>query len=317
MNTKKLSLGIDTSNYKTSVAVVDNEGNILFNSQKFLNVKEGERGLRQSDALFQHIQKLPDEIRYVLSDSDIRDNIGCVSVSTKPRPIEGSYMPVFTAGIGAAKMISTSLNVPMYEYSHQEGHIEAVKFYSDLKHINKPFVCFHFSGGTTEAILVDKSQNRFEIVGGSKDIAYGQVVDRIGVALGMSFPSGEEMDRIACTTKANSTLFTIIKVKDCFVNLSGIETQGQRLINDCTKEELISGLFKTLAKSISDMTLQIADKYSVHDFIFAGGVSSSQFIREYLNNSLPNNINTVFGDPKLSQDNAIGTALLGGHNIWL
>lgn len=317
MNIKKLSLGIDTSNYKTSVAVVDNEGNILFNSQKFLNVKEGERGLRQSDALFQHIQKLPDDIRNILFDKDIRDNIGCVSVSTRPRPVEGSYMPVFTAGIGAAKMISASLNIPMYEFSHQEGHIEAVKFYSDLKHIDKPFVCFHFSGGTTEAILVDQIQNKYELVGGSKDIAYGQVVDRIGVALGMSFPSGQEMDKIACAAKVKPTLFTKVKVKDGFVNLSGIETQGQRLINDCNKEELILGLFKTLAKSISDMTLQIADKCSVQDFIFAGGVSSSQFIREYLKTSLPNNINTVFGDPKLSQDNAIGTALLGGHNIWL
>ena len=93
-NAKRLSLGIDTSNYKTSVAVVDCSGRVLFNHQEYLDVKKGERGLRQSEAFFQHVQKLPDAIQKALSDFAIRDNIGAVSFSTRPRPIEGSYMPV-------------------------------------------------------------------------------------------------------------------------------------------------------------------------------------------------------------------------------
>jgi len=317
MITSKLSLGIDTSNYKTSVAVVDSEGTVLFNSQEFLHVKEGERGLRQSDALFQHIQRLPDTIEKVLLNESIRKNIGCVSVSTRPRPVEGSYMPVFTAGTGAAKMLGASLNVPVYEFSHQEGHIEAVKFYSSLKDTYNPFVCFHFSGGTTEAIYVDKNIQRFDIVGGSKDLAYGQVLDRIGVSLGFDFPCGEEMDRVALLYKENYKIFTKIKVKDCYTNLSGIETQGQRAVSLHTKEEVIKDLFNKLAQSIVEMTIQISEKYNVKDFIFAGGVSSSQYIRQYLYSNLADSINIVFGESKMSQDNAIGTALLGGHNIWL
>lgn len=317
MSKNKLSLGIDTSNYKTSVAVVDSEGNILFNCQEFLHVKNGERGLRQSDALFHHIQKLPEIIEKALAQDNIREKIGCISVSTRPRPVEGSYMPVFTAGINCARVLSASLNVPLFSFSHQEGHIEAVKYYSPIRDIAKPFVCFHFSGGTTEAILVDYDKQLFEIVGGSRDLAYGQVLDRIGVSLGMDFPCGEEMDRIACSGGPAKGIFTKIKVNDCYVNLSGIETQGQRFLGSQPTEQIIENLFSTLAQSIGQMTVQIAEKYQVEDFIFAGGVSSSKYIRNYLNKILPKHLNIVFGDAKLSQDNAIGTALLGGQQIWL
>ena len=184
-----LSLGIDTSNYKTSVAVVDAEGNILYNHQKLLEVKSGERGLRQSEALFQHVQRLPGVIEEALQSEGIRTRIGSVSVSSRPRPVDGSYMPVFTAGMGYARAVAAALDVPLQEFSHQEGHIEAVKHYSEMAELDK-LICFHFSGGTTEAVLVDKHDGIFEIVGGSRDLAYGQVLDRLGVALGHAFPCG-------------------------------------------------------------------------------------------------------------------------------
>ena len=316
MRQKKLSLGIDTSNYKTSVAAVDEEGNILYNSQNFLYVKEGERGLRQSDAFFQHVKKLPDLMEEVFSLPSIRENLACISVSTKPRPIEGSYMPVFTAGVAFARTLASSMNLPLYEFSHQEGHIEAVKYYSKFKDTNK-LVTFHFSGGTTECILVDQENNNFEIIGGSKDLAYGQVLDRIGVSLGLSFPCGEQLDEIALFASYKEKRLSKIKVNDCFVNLSGIETQAQRLIGNVLADELISEVFDKISTSILEMTLQISEKYHINDFLFAGGVSSSGYIRNYLRNNLPKDINIAFGEPKLSQDNAVGIALLGGKNIWL
>ena len=218
MKQKKLALGIDTSNYKTSVAVVDEEGNILYNSQNFLYVKEGERGLRQSDAFFQHVKKLPELMEEVFFLPKVRENLACVSVSTSPRPIEGSYMPVFTAGVAFARTLASSMNLPLYEFSHQEGHIESVKFYSKFKDTNK-LVTFHFSGGTTECILVDQDNNNFEIIGGSKDLAYGQVLDRIGVSLGLSFPCGEQLDEIALFASYKEKRLSKIKVNDCFVDL--------------------------------------------------------------------------------------------------
>lgn len=314
-----LSLGIDTSNYKTSVAVVDAEGNILFNHQRLLEVKSGERGLRQSEALFQHVQRLPGVIKEVFSDDNIRTNIGTVSVSTRPRPVEGSYMPVFTAGAGYGQAVAASLGVPLQEFSHQEGHIEAVKYFSDFADTDR-LICFHFSGGTTEALLVDTKKNSVEIVGGSKDLAYGQVLDRLGVALGYDFPSGAALDKAASDYKSGKTdksLLSKIKVNDAYVNLSGIETQCTRLVGQRDNEELIRACFFRLSESVAEMTHQLAAKYDIINFLYAGGVSSSRYMRNYLESNLSRNIQTAFGTPELSSDNAVGTALLGGKKIWL
>ena len=310
---RTLSLGIDTSNYKTSAAVVNETGEILFNHQQLLKVKQGERGLRQSEALFQHVQNLPAVMETVFAQGGIREQIGCISVSTRPRPLEGSYMPVFTAGQGYARSLAAALGVPLYEVSHQEGHIEAIRHYSELKDAN-PLICFHFSGGTTEAILVDGSKS--EIVGGSRDLAYGQVLDRIGVAMGMAFPAGEAMDRIAENDRKHPSIFTKIKVQDGYVNLSGIETQGQRMFADYPQEEVLDDLFEKLSASVLEMTLQLSEKYNIKNFIYAGGVSCSQYMRQYLMNRLTGKLNIAFGRSELSSDNAVGVALLGGKHIW-
>ena len=310
---RTLSLGIDTSNYKTSAAVVNETGEILFNHQQLLKVKQGERGLRQSEALFQHVQNLPAVMEAVFAQEGIRERIGCISVSTRPRPLEGSYMPVFTAGQGYARSLAAALGVPLYEVSHQEGHIEAIRHYSELKDAN-PLICFHFSGGTTQAILVDGSKS--EIVGGSRDLAYGQVLDRIGVAMGMAFPAGEAMDRIAENGRKHPSIFTKIKVQDGYVNLSGIETQGQRMFADYPQEEVLDDLFEKLSASVLEMTLQLSEKYNIKNFIYAGGVSCSQYMRQYLMNRLTGKLNIAFGRSELSSDNAVGVALLGGKHIW-
>lgn len=331
--TMRLSLGIDTSNYKTSVAVVSQDGDILFNKRSFLDVKKGERGLRQSEAFFQHVNKLPDLLSEIMADKRIREDIRCVAVSNRPRPVEGSYMPVFNAGVSAARILSMALAVPMYEFSHQEGHIEAARYYSEMRDAD-PFVCFHFSGGTTEAVAVEKSSGRFQIVGGTIDISYGQVLDRLGVAMGFDFPCGGDIDEMAVsqaragqeTSATFAPSFSPIKVKDCFVNLSGAETQGQRLLEELklggeiparSAERFASELMYTVCRSIEDMTAQICEKYGIKDFIFAGGVSSSKYLREYMSGRLEGKVNLAFAEPELSQDNAVGTALLGGSEIWL
>lgn len=314
---KPLSLGIDTSNYKTSVAVTDRNGVIIRDCRSFLYVKKGERGLRQSDALFQHVRILPRLIEEALDDPSIRKNIGCVSASSRPRPVEGSYMPVFTAGVSAGEMIASSLGVPFYTFSHQEGHIEAASYYCGEN--PSRFVSFHFSGGTTEALLVtrDETGADFEIVGGSKDISFGQLLDRAGVSMGFDFPCGQVMDDLACEAceslqKEASGIFTPIKVKDGYVNLSGTETQAMKAAGRFDSRIVSLGLLATVASSIEKITLQLAEKYEPEIFIFAGGVSSSRFIRQYLGKNKRQDIKLVFSDPGLASDNAVGTALLGG-----
>ena len=302
---KKTYLGIDTSNYRTSVALVDEDGKILYNHRELLEVPSGKRGLRQSEAFFQHVQRLPEAVRPAM---EYRETISGIAVSTRPRPREGSYMPCFTAGTACAKELASALGVPLKEVSHQEGHIMAVKYYSDLRDSEDP-VFFHFSGGTTEAVLGD------EIIGGTKDISYGQVLDRIGVRLGFDFPCGEELDRIALKEGKRTDLLRPIRIEDCRINLSGIETQASRALDEHEEdpdfsEELVRELMNRITDSVIGMTLMISRRYSKDEFIFAGGVSSSEYIRKRIKNELPASLRYVFGSPELSGDNAVGTALL-------
>ncbi|MFR1724599.1 O-sialoglycoprotein endopeptidase [Emergencia timonensis] len=308
------SFGIDTSNYKTSVAIVDTEGNIICNFQKYLDVKKGERGLRQSAALFQHVNNLPALVQEAFDMVKEHGKIDCVCVSERPRPQAGSYMPVFNAGVSAGKMLAAALDAAYLAFSHQEGHIEAVKHDSKLKDTER-MISFHFSGGTSEALLVDGES--IEIVGGSKDLAFGQVLDRVGVALGMDFPCGQELDELAIGHPApQQNLLPKIKCQDGYINLSGIETKCQRMIDEGKDIALVPMLFQRLGQSIEDMTKQLRDKYDIRDFLFAGGVSSSSYIKNMLRTDL-SQLNICFGEPALSTDNAVGIARLGGKKIWL
>ena len=235
-------LGIDTSNYRTSVALIDRSGNIVLNHRELLSVPHGERGLRQSEAFFQHVLRLPDIIGRFM---DYRSEIAGISVSTRPRPIEGSYMPCFMAGYSFAKALASSLDVPLTEVSHQEGHIEAIRYSIGIDGDDTVF--FHFSGGTTEAIL------KGEIIGGTGDIAYGQLIDRVGVKAGYKFPAGEALDEVASYAAETSSCLTGIKLKDGFVNLSGIETQALKAVSEGDNSALIRELFEKISKSILDM----------------------------------------------------------------
>ncbi len=312
MNSPKIFIGIDTSNYKTSVAAVDEKGSILCNLQQYLEVKKGERGLRQSAAFFQHVNNLPGLLDGCFAALNGEKPV-CIAVSSTPRPQEGSYMPVFNAGVSAAKILSAALHIPCYTFSHQEGHIEAVRFFSPLRDVDE-MLSFHFSGGTTEALLV--KNGRISIIGGSRDIAFGQVLDRVGVKLGMEFPCGEEMDKIASRLTGSEpfvseNILPPIKCNDGFINLSGIETCCQRAAEKTDSEELISMLFMRIGEAICAMTEQLSHKYGISRVLYAGGVSASRFIRRYIRSRLPQT-EICFGEPALSTDNAVGTAILGG-----
>lgn len=315
---RKYFLGIDTSNYKTSIAVVDDNSNIICDTRLFLEVKQGEKGLRQSDALFQHVKNLPllmEEMRSCFSG-----HISAVSYSSKPRPVEGSYMPVFLAGEGFAKSIAAALDVPAYAFSHQEGHIEAIKNYSTFKSYDKVLSC-HFSGGTTEVLQVEGNDSGYtiDIVGGSDDISLGQVIDRTGVLMGYPFPSGEYLDKIAIETLGTSNKLTAIKVKGCRFNLSGIDTQIKRLIESNEGDDrLIKEMFDKLSDAVIKVISQSCEKTGLNAVIMAGGVLSSRYLKSILEHELSNlGIDTAFDNNGLSQDNAVGIALLGGKQYGI
>ena len=318
MNDNGYILGIDTSNYKTSVAVTDRNNNIICDFRRFLKVKRGDRGLRQSDALFQHIKNLPELMQNV---RDVFDgSFSAVSYSDRPRPAEGSYMPVFLAGESLGKSLASAMNIPCFSFSHQEGHIEAIKTYSSMSSMVNFLAC-HFSGGTCELLNVaaEGSGYSIKIIGGTRDISLGQVIDRAGVAMGMEFPAGEEMDRAAIAAAGETSVLTPVKVKDGWFNLSGIDTQIKRILSQSSKAEpeFIREIFVRLSDSVSEMLIQGAQMTGINDILMAGGVSSSTFMRETVTGELEKkHINAVFDDNNLSQDTAVGTALLGGRQLW-
>ncbi len=321
-----LVLGIDTSNYTTSMALAAPDGTIVREERQLLTVRQGERGLRQQEALFQHVQNFP-----ALSEALFRGidpaRIRAVSVSERPRPVEGSYMPCFTAGVSLGRSLAAAWHVPCYAFSHQEGHIEAAWPSHERPAGTDSFYAFHMSGGTCEVLEVREEceGGRFRgyeirIIGGTKDISFGQVLDRIGVFLGMGFPAGAAMDRIACRTETVPAKLPALKVTDRFVHLSGLETAIRRDLGDREtgslldqdtvaseqKEAVVLALMQTFAGAIRRMTDGLSP------VVLVGGVSESTYIR----NALADRGGFVYGASGMGRDNAAGIARLGSRVLW-
>ncbi len=294
-------ISFDTSNYTTSVAVLEQE-KIICDYRRLIKVKSGGRGIRQSDGFFQHMQVLDEFIKNEFSK--YRNKLQAIGVSTRPRPIAGSYMPVFRAGEIIATSLATGLDLPLIKTSHQEGHL-----FSALSEQNLPsdFLFFHISGGTTE--IHSASQNGalydLKLIAETGDINFGQLIDRIGVKMGLAFPAGAAMDkeRRAITTRPNLPKF---KVKQNF-NLSGYENHFEKLAqNGMPKAELYQLLFELIAEIIMEIVTYARQESGLKDILIAGGVAENSVIKERLR--VDSNIK--FAANNRARDNAIGVALL-------
>ena len=301
-----LSLGLDSSNYRSSAATVDTALSYR-STRKLLPVKMGERGLRQSDAVFAHTRQLPGLLCELLSQINPADLV-CVGVSDRPRRVEGSYMPCFLPGVGLAEAVSAARNIPLFRFSHQEGHIAAALLSAgrtDLLH--ERFIAFHISGGTTEAVLVRPAAVGFEteIIGKTLDLHAGQVIDRVGVMLGLPFPSGEELERLAQNGRVAVPVRPCIKGFDCA--LSGVENICKGLFDRGEpKENIAATALSYVSDTLCTMAKKISGEYTGLPFVFSGGVMANRNIRREIGKILP----ADFASPELSGDNAVGIALL-------
>lgn len=302
-------IGVDTSNYTTSVALATAEGEILANLKAPLPVKAGERGLRQSEAVFAHVKNLPAlmrELRTHLQENRVR----AVGVSTRPRDAEDSYMPCFLSGLAAAESLAAGLNVPLTEFSHQNGHVMAALYGADATHlIGEDFLAFHVSGGTTEMLLVRPCGRDFsiELIGGTADLNAGQVVDRIGVAMGLSFPCGSALELLA-KENAKKVPKPRVCVKEGACNLSGLENMALKLFADTDDKPLVAAfVLEFIAQTLAQMTAWGREKYGELPVLFAGGVMSNRLIAQ---NICARFENVYFSMPAFSADNAAGVALL-------
>ena len=152
----RYTLGVDTSNYATSLAVFDTAGEVVCAKKRFLPVKAGQLGLRQSDALFHHTAALPEMLQELAQEFDLT-KIDAVGVSQKPRPVEGSYMPCFLAGVSAATAFAAARDIPLIHTTHQQGHAAAALYAAKGEALfSQKVLLFHISGGTTDLLLCDQ-----------------------------------------------------------------------------------------------------------------------------------------------------------------
>ena len=307
---KDMYLGIDTSNYTTSLALLDESGALIANLKAPLPVKGGEVGLRQSDAVFAHIKNFPglfSEIKPYLLDGVLR----AVGVSLRPRNVDGSYMPVFTVGDMLAKGISTFCDAALYEFSHQCGHIMSAIYSSGALKLlcGDKFASFHISGGTTELVRTNFVKGKgfdCELVGGTMDLNAGQIIDRVGVFMGLGFPCGVEIEKLALKNTKQIPKKKI-SASGTSVNLSGLENMAKKLYSD-TKDAALTSAFVLdyISRALIAMSDAYIEKYGDTDFVFAGGVMSNTIIRQ----ALEARFKSHFAKPELSRDNAVGIAYL-------
>lgn len=299
------ALGFDTSNYTTSAALLLSSGEMQ-SAGKLLPVKEGELGLRQSDAVFHHTRQLPEV--FASLGEEVR-TAKVVGVSERPRDAENSYMPCFLVGTGAAQIAAQTLGVPLYRFSHQQGHIAAALYSAKrLELLRKPFLAFHLSGGTTEAVLVKPDKEKIfstELVAASLDLKAGQVIDRVGVMLGMPFPAGKHLDALAQTYDGTVHVRPSMKGANC--SLSGVENKCRLLERQgASREEIAATCIAHVVAAVESMCMALLKELGDLPVVFSGGVSSNTALR----GRMEQKYGAVFAEPRFSTDNAAGVAVL-------
>jgi N6-L-threonylcarbamoyladenine synthase len=300
-------LGFDTSNYTTSVASYD--GIVGCNHSQLLPVKEGQLGLRQSDAVFAHIKSLPELSGRLFSDVQAKD-ITAVGVSTRPRAVEGSYMPCFMVGYTHAKMLSDLHKVPLVEVSHQQGHVAASLWSAGrMDLMDVPHLAWHLSGGTTELLLVEPYGKNVKCtkIGGTSDISAGQLIDRTGQLLHLPFPSGKHLD--ALSRETDSTDFFKVKCAGMEFSLSGVQNKVQQFYTGDNGAETAAYALRSMTWAVRKATENALKAFPGLEVVFSGGVASNSMLREKMAFVKP-----VFCPPQYSTDNAMGVAVLA-HRI--
>lgn len=298
-------LGLDTSNYTTSAAWFDGERGE--NAGKLLEVPQGSLGLRQSEALFQHVKRLP-EILADLKGKGLPAALAAVGASTRPREVEGSYMPCFLAGESQARVLASAMEVPFYSCSHQQGHIAAAAWSAGrMDLLDRPLLVWHLSGGTTELLRAepDGVLVRAACIGGTTDISAGQLIDRTGKKLGLAFPAGKAVD--ALSRQASHQESFRVKVKNSAFSFSGLENKMNALAEEgADPADICWFVLASIIQGVETATRQALERYPGLPVLCAGGVASNQLLRERMRAAC----GAIFAEPRFSTDNAMGTAIL-------
>ncbi len=297
------AFAVDTSAYTTSIAMVS-DGRVVLDKRLMLAVPQGGRGLRQSEAVFAHVKNL----RALFSGSGPIMDVTAVGFSEKPCPAEQSYMPVFCVGASHAAAFAGALGIKPYALTHQHGHLYAAFFGNNMP--NGVYGAMHVSGGTLDLLRVtveDELITDIEPMGGSLDITCGQLIDRVGVAAGLSFPSGSHMEKLY----KPGTGKLAVRVDGLHANLSGAETQALRRLADGEEPGTVcSAVFDCVAETLARLISNLAAAQGLTRFILSGGVMAGAVIRERLEQlGGEQDVSLVMTQREYCGDNACGLAL--------
>ena len=302
-------IGFDTSNYTTSIAYFDGIDGV--NCSKLLPVKAGELGLRQSDAVFHHTKSLPELSGRLFSNMEL-GKVTAIGVSTRPRAVDGSYMPCFMVGYSHAKLLADALQVPLVECSHQQGHVAASLWSAGrMDLMDTPHLAWHLSGGTTELLLVEPEGKNVKCtkIGGTTDISAGQLIDRTGQLLGQPFPAGKHIDALSRGAK-NNDLFKV-KCPAMEFSLSGVQNKVNAYFANCQDTAETAGyVLRCVCHAVFTATKNAMKEYPGLPVVFSGGVASNAMLRQKIAALDP-----VFAKPEFSTYNAMGVAVLAYRQL--
>ena len=216
-------------------------------------------------------------------------------------------MPCFMVGYSHAKLLSDTLDVPLVEVSHQQGHVAASLWSTGrLDLMDQPHLAWHLSGGTTELLLVEPEgkNEKCTRIGGTTDISAGQLIDRTGVLLGLPFPAGKHMD--ALSKDAQGTELFRVKCPGMEFSLSGVQNKVQQFYEKQENSaETAAYALRCVAYAVKKATENALKEYPGLPVVFSGGVASNSMLRTVLEP-----LNPIFSEPRFSTDNAMGVAVL-------
>lgn len=299
-------IGIDTSCYTTSAAIYDEEQGLIAEERTVLKVKAGHRGLSQSEMIYQHVRNLPELFKKPGFECN---DIAGIGVSAFPRRRADSYMPAFLVGRGTADILGASLHVPVYYFSHQENHaMAAMRHAPELW--GKPFYMIHMSGGTQDVLSVTWKDGEMQMDEWmtSMDITAGQFIDRVGVALGLPFPAGKHLEKLA-QSGDDSYKVQPARVRRAF-SFSGVETKVQRDIQSgkYAPQNIARGVLSSIGMALKREMLACPFEAG-RTLIAVGGVMSNLYIRRVMEEICrKKQMNLLLAEPSYSSDNATGNA---------
>ena len=307
-----LTLGIESSCDETSVAVVKNGREILSNiidTQIPIHEKYG--GVVPEIASRNHIEAISRVTMLALKEANVEfKDIDAITPTYGP-----GLVGALLVGVSYAKALSYAINKPLVGVNHIQGHIAAN--YLTYKELKPPFLCLLVSGGNTQIVYV-KDYTEFEVLGKTRDDAIGEAFDKVARVVGLDYPGGPKVDKLAKEGQANIKLPKTHFENSLDFSFSGIKTAVINInhnTKDINKADLCASFEKTVTEVLIENVEKAVTQTGMKSLAIAGGVSANSYIRNEILKLESENLKVYMPDLKLCTDNAAMIASAGYYNF--